>query len=137
MATGAGWVHSTRDKMGDILLGYSESCGNTCPGGTATFPSIYVAGRVASDALGTLEPEVQLVAGAGSQPDTSNRWGDYSSMRIDQDGCTFWYTQEYYKVTVDLRLEHPGCFREVCQLPLNSGASIRPYRPPEAQQNLH
>ena len=39
------------------------------------------------------------MTGAGSQPDTSNRWGDYSAMRIDRDGCTFWYTQEYYTVT--------------------------------------
>jgi hypothetical protein len=94
------WMGSlTRDQSGDILLGYSVSCGSSCPGGTATYPSISVAGRIPSDALGTLEPEIQLVAGAGSQPDTSDRWGDYSSMRIDQDGCTFWYTQEYYKVT--------------------------------------
>ena len=94
------WMGSlARDKSGDILLGYSESCGSTCPGGTPMFPSIFVAGRVPGDAAGTLEPEVQLVAGAGSQSDTSNRWGDYSSMRIDQDGCTFWYTTEYYKTT--------------------------------------
>ena len=45
------------------------------------------------------EPETLVVGGTGSQPDTSNRWGDYSAMRIDQDGCTFWYTTEYYKVT--------------------------------------
>ena len=63
------------------------------------YPSIFVAGRTPSDAAGTLEPELLLVAGTGSQPDTSNRWGDYSSMRIDQDGCTFWYTTEYYKIT--------------------------------------
>jgi len=94
------WMGSlARDKSGDILVGYSESCGSSCPGGTPMFPSIYVAGRVPGDAAGTLEPELQLVAGTGSQPDTSNRWGDYSSMRIDQDGCTFWYTTEYYKVT--------------------------------------
>jgi centrosomal CEP192-like protein len=94
------WMGSlTRDKAGDILLGYSESCGSKCPNGTPTYPSIYVAGRTPSDAAGTLESEVQLVAGAGSQPDTSNRWGDYSAMRIDQDGCTFWYTQEYYTTT--------------------------------------
>ena len=94
------WMGSVaRDKAGDILVGYSESCGSTCPGGTAMYPSIFVAGRTPSDAAGTLESEVLLVAGAGSQPDTSNRWGDYSSMRIDQDGCTFWYTTEYYMVT--------------------------------------
>jgi hypothetical protein len=94
------WMGSVaRDKMGDILVGYSESCGSTCPGGTPMYPSIYVAGRIPSDASGTLESELLLVAGTGSQPDTSDRWGDYSSMRIDQDGCTFWYTTEYYKVT--------------------------------------
>jgi hypothetical protein len=94
------WMGSVaRDQAGDILVGYSESCGSTCPGGTAMYPSIFVAGRVPSDPTGTLESELQLVAGTGSQTDTSSRWGDYSSMRIDQDGCTFWYTTEYYKVT--------------------------------------
>ena len=104
METGAGWVRSTRDKVGDILVGYSESCGDTCPGGTPMYPSIYIAGRQINDplGLGNLEQEVQVVAGTGSQPDTSNRWGDYSSMRIDQDGCTFWYTQEYYTTTASL-----------------------------------
>ena len=102
------WMGSvTRDKVGDILVGYSESCGSTCPGGTSggVYPSIYVAGRQVNDplGLGNLEAEVQIVGGSGSQPDTSNRWGDYSSMRIDTNdgmgGCTFWYTQEYYQVT--------------------------------------
>lgn len=94
------WMGSVaRDKAGDILVGYSESCGNSCPGGKAMYPSIYAAGRVPTDPAGTLEPEVLIVAGSGSQPDTSDRWGDYSSMRIDQDGCTFWYTTEYYQST--------------------------------------
>jgi len=100
------WMGSlTRDKLGDILLGYSKSCGNTCPGGTATYPSVFVAGRQVNDplGLGNLEAEVDVVDGSGSQPDTANRWGDYSSMRIDtndgMNGCTFWYTQEYYVVT--------------------------------------
>jgi len=102
------WMGSiARDKTGDILLGYSESCGSTCPGGTpgGVYPSVYIAGRQVNDSvgLGNLEAEVQVVGGTGSQPDTSNRWGDYSSMRIDtndgMNGCTFWYTQEYYTVT--------------------------------------
>jgi hypothetical protein len=100
------WMGSVaRDKVGDILVGYSESCGNTCPGGTPMFPSIFVAGRQVNDplGLGQLEAEVNVVAGSGSQPDTANRWGDYSSMRIDtndgMNGCTFWYTQEFYQVT--------------------------------------
>jgi hypothetical protein len=87
------WMGSvTRDKASDILVGYSESS-------STMYPSIAIAGRTISDALGTLESEVMVVAGTGSQPDTSNRWGDYSSMRLDQDGCTFWYTTEYYMVT--------------------------------------
>jgi hypothetical protein len=98
------WMGSlTRDKVGDILLGYSESCGSTCPGGTSggVYPSVFLAGRTVNDpvGLGNLEAELQVVGGSGSQPDTADRWGDYSSMRIDQDGCTFWYTQEYYVVT--------------------------------------
>jgi len=34
------------------------------------------------------------------QVNSFKRWGDYSSMSVDpQDGCTFWYSQEYYKTT--------------------------------------
>jgi hypothetical protein len=102
------WMASlTRDKVGDVLLGYSESCGSTCPGGTngGVYPSVYLAGRQVNDplGLGNLEAEIQVVGGSGSQPDTADRWGDYSSMRIDtndgMNGCTFWYTQEFYQVT--------------------------------------
>ena len=81
-----------KDKVGDILVGYSESSAHT-------YPSIAVAGRTVDDAPGTLESEVSVIRGTGSQPYTSNRWGDYSSVRIDRDGCTFWYTTEYYMVT--------------------------------------
>ena len=40
--------------------------------------------------------EGTLLAATGSQEATGNRWGDYSSMSVDPNGCTFWYTQEYY-----------------------------------------
>ena len=88
------WMGSVaRDQNNDILLGYSESS-------TSVFPSIFIAGRTPADALGTLESELSVVAGTGSQPDTANRWGDYSAMQIDPvDNCTFWYTTEYYMVT--------------------------------------
>ncbi len=99
------WMASlTQDKAGDIMLGYSVSCGSTCPGGTSggVYPSVYITGRTINDPVGlnNMEAETQVVAGAGSQPDTSDRWGDYSSMHIDPvDHCTFWYTQEYYQLT--------------------------------------
>jgi hypothetical protein len=91
------WMGSlAQDKAGDVLLGYSQSS-------ATTHPAIYIAGRVSDtsiDPLHTLESELLVVQGNGSQPDTSNRWGDYSSMRIDPvDNCTFWYTTEYYMVT--------------------------------------
>ena len=91
------WMGSlAQDKKGNILLGYSES-------NSTIYPSIYIAGRTAIGPINTLEPEVLVVAGSGSQPDTSDRWGDYSAMRIDLNdgmgGCTFWYTTEYYMVT--------------------------------------
>jgi len=40
-----------------------------------------------------------VLNGTGSQIGTADRWGDYSAMRIDADGCTFWYTTQFYMVT--------------------------------------
>jgi hypothetical protein len=83
------------DKNGDIALGYSRSS-------TTLHPDIYFTGRVPTDALGTMEGELAIVdqtVATGSQTDTSSRWGDYSSMTIDLDGCTFWYVNQYYTVT--------------------------------------
>jgi hypothetical protein len=40
------------------------------------------------------------MAGAGSQGNSASRWGDYSGLVVDEsDGCTFWYTTEYYTAT--------------------------------------
>src|SRR6266511_2716503 len=118
--TGAGWVQqqegvqapdSAHRWMGsiamngaqDVALGYSVSS-------ASIFPSIRFAGRQSGDPAGTLQAEVTLIAGSGSQTrcqavDADNdgdadfcrgRWGDYSSMSVDPvDDCTFWYTQEW------------------------------------------
>ena len=85
------WVPSiAQDEQGNIAIGYSVSSGNV-------FPGVRYATRSAGDALGTMGGEQVLVNGGGSQQSSSNRWGDYSSMSVDpSDGCTFWYTQEYY-----------------------------------------
>jgi hypothetical protein len=83
------------DQNQDIAVGFSRS-------GSATgqYPSLVYAGRIPSDAAGTLESEVVLKAGAGSQTGGGDRWGDYSSVTIDPtDDCTFWFTEEYEKVT--------------------------------------
>ncbi|MGO9275443.1 MAG: hypothetical protein ACLQOO_35265 [Terriglobia bacterium] len=80
------------DKAGNIALGYSRSS-------STLYPDIWFTGRVPADAAGTLDGEAAIVdqtVATGSQRSTSNRWGDYSSMSIDLDGCTFWYTNQYY-----------------------------------------
>jgi hypothetical protein len=89
------WMGSiARDKNGDILMGYSESS-------TSTDPSIYITGRTPKDPSGTMESELQVIGGTGAYLGAFdfnlNRWGDYTSMRLDPaDNCTFWYTNEYY-----------------------------------------
>lgn len=85
------WIGSiARDKMGDIAMGYSLSS-------HTVYTSIGVTGRTPGDPLGQMEAEVVAMPGTGSQNGYS-RWGDYASMVLDSDGCTFWYTQGYYTV---------------------------------------
>src|SRR5439155_27089480 len=86
------WMGSiAQDKRGDMILGFSASS-------SAIHPQIRYAGRLVTDPLNTLaQGEAHIFDGAGSQTDTVNRWGDYSSMAIDpSDDSTFWYAQEYY-----------------------------------------
>ncbi|HVF53092.1 MAG TPA: gliding motility-associated C-terminal domain-containing protein [Actinomycetota bacterium] len=88
------WMGSiAMDRSGNIAMGYSMS-------GVSAFPSIQFTGRLDGDALGEMTMnEAYMVQGGGSQTGSS-RWGDYSSMSVDpSDGCTFWYTQEYYAST--------------------------------------
>jgi hypothetical protein len=88
------WMGSiAMDKNQNIILGYSVSS-------SSVFPSISYTGRAPTDPLGTMESEASIIAGAGSQINTSSRWGDYTSMAIDEaDDCTMWYTNEYYQLT--------------------------------------
>jgi hypothetical protein len=82
------------DKQGNIALGYSRSS-------STLHPDIYFTGRAPGDALGTMQGEAAIVdqtVATGSQRATNSRWGDYTSMSIDLDGCTFWYTNQYYTV---------------------------------------
>lgn len=87
------WMGSAAmDKAGNIALGYSRSSATS-----GDYPSIYYAGQTAGDPLGTTESEVLIKQGGGSQINSFDRWGDYSSMALDgTDSCTFWYTTEYY-----------------------------------------
>jgi hypothetical protein len=85
------WMGSiSQDQSADMIMGFSISSSSLHPG-------ISYTGRLAGDALGTMgQGEISLIVGAGSQTNGLARWGDYSSMVVDQsDGCTFWYTNEY------------------------------------------
>jgi hypothetical protein len=97
------WMGSVAmDGKQDIALGYSVSSASVSPG-------VRVAARQPGDAAGTLQSEVTLVNGTGSQTRCQRvndnmgnaiacrgRWGDYSAMNVDPvDDCTFWYTQEW------------------------------------------
>jgi PKD repeat protein len=86
------WMASVAmNGNGDIAVGYSVS-------GSATYPSIRVAGQTAGEpgGLGVLDvTETSIKEGTASQTGV-NRWGDYSMMSVDpNDDNTFWYTTEY------------------------------------------
>jgi hypothetical protein len=120
------------DSKGDMALGYSVS-------DASMYPAIRYSGRLAGDALNTLtQSEQTIVQGLGfqcctfSDGSTNTRWGDYSAMTIDPDGCTFWYTGEYYDAHPTTKLEDdwqtriasfqlPGCSGSVPAAPTVSG----------------
>jgi carboxypeptidase family protein len=97
-STVARWMPSLAvDKDGNMAIGYSASS-------ASLFPAIRYAGRLSTDPASTFgQSETSLIEGTASQccnfsdGSINNRWGDYSAMTIDPDGCTFWYTTQYYE----------------------------------------
>jgi PKD repeat protein len=86
------WMGSiAMNENGDIALGYSVSS-------STVYPSIRIVGQTAGapEGLGVMDiSETEILTGSSSQTGI-NRWGDYSSMRVDPyDDNTFWYTTEY------------------------------------------
>jgi uncharacterized repeat protein (TIGR01451 family) len=92
------WLPSiAADTSGNMAIGYSTSNAFS-----PNYPGIAYSGRLITDALNSLpQTENILVSGSGSQTNV-DRSGDYSSMSVDPvDGCTFWYTNEYYRSQTD------------------------------------
>ena len=83
------------DRAGNMAIGYTTSS-------SSLYPALKYAGRLSTDALNTMSlTETTLYQGTGGQlascgEAVCHRWGDYSAMTLDPDGCTFWYTNEYY-----------------------------------------
>ncbi|HXH98514.1 MAG TPA: hypothetical protein VNH40_14995, partial [Gaiellaceae bacterium] len=86
------WMGSLAvDNAGDMGLGYSFGNGSI-------YPDIKYAGRLVGDTSGTLpQTETSMLDGVTRNTEVlASRWGDYSLMTIDPNGCNFWYANEYY-----------------------------------------
>ncbi len=118
------WMPSLAvDRVGNMALGYSLSS-------ATTNPKIMYAGRLAGDAVNTFsQTEQTMYAGTGSQtgncgPGACTRWGDYTAMTLDPDGCRFWYINEYY-TTNDLNdLTRIGAFKYPSCTPVGNGGTL-------------
>ena len=78
------------DKMGNMMMGYSVA-----DAAAGLKPSVRVTGRLRTDVRNQMQAEQTLVTGTGSQTGTLTRWGDYTTMQVDPDDCTFWYIGQY------------------------------------------
>lgn len=110
------------DRAGDMALGYSTS-------NSATKPALKYAGRLFSDPINTLgQTETLLFQGTGTQTGncggTCSRWGDYSAMTLDPDGCTFWYTNQYYAVDGLNHQTRIGSFAFPSCTPVGAGGTL-------------
>jgi hypothetical protein len=87
------WMPSiAMNAAGDIGLSYTAAS-------SSVFPSIRATGRLATDALNTMQTETTIIAGTGSQTGTG-RWGDYASLSVDpSNNSTFVGTHEYVQTT--------------------------------------
>ena len=99
------WMGSiAQDKSGNMLLGYSVSS-------SSVYPGIRYTGRLATDALNTMQAENTLISGTRNQVGAS-RYGDYSAMTVDPvDDCTFWYTTEYLRTGTSTGSTRIGSFK--------------------------
>ncbi len=103
------------DRAGNMALGYSASS-------ASLFAAIRYAGRLAGDPVNSLsQTEASLVEGSGGQT-SYTRWGDYSAMTTDPDGCRFWYTSQYYVTTGTDAQTRIGAFAYPGCVPAGSGA---------------
>jgi hypothetical protein len=95
------WIPSVMvSGQGHMAMGFSTA-------GTSEFANAGTAGRLASDALGTLRASVALTTSAtaynppgDSGASGARRWGDYSYTSLDPcDNMTMWTIQEFCDAT--------------------------------------
>jgi len=133
------WMGSVAmDQSGNIGLGYSASSSNI-------YPSIWYTGRLAGDPAGQMtQGEGVIMDGTGYQSHSASRWGDYSSLSVDPDGCTFWFTSEYIQTSGSApwrtrigSFKLPGCGGggNPTPTPTNPGPTATPTNTPPGPTN--
>ncbi len=110
------------DRAGNMAIGYTTSNATTNPG-------MKYAGRLAGDAANSITQTEQLMfQGTASQSGNCGtsciRWGDYSAMSLDPNGCTFWYTNEYYAANGLNFLTRVGSFTFPSCIPVGAGGTV-------------
>ena len=81
------------DVFGNLHVVFSSSS-------SSSFMDVRVTGRLATDALNTLQASTQLRAGGGAQTDSSGRTGDYSGIAVDPSAREkVWVMGEYVAST--------------------------------------
>lgn len=111
------------DRAGDMAMGYTTS-------NSTTNPALAYAGSLAGDSINSITQSEQLMfQGTGAQSGTCgttacSRWGDYSAMTLDPDGCTFWYTNEYYATSGLNYQTRIGSFKYPSCTPVVAGGTI-------------
>ena len=111
------------DRAGDMAMGYTLS-------NSTTNPSVRYAGRLSTDSINTItQTEQVMINGTGSQSGNCGssaciRWGDYSRMVLDPDGCTFWYTNEYFTSNGLNDLTRIGKFAFPQCTPVGAGGTV-------------
>ena len=110
------WMGSiAMDGRGNIAVGYNVAS-------ETAFPGLRYAARLASDPPGELAQGEAVIIDGSADYNAANRWGDYSSMSVDEsDDCTFWFTGEYASTA------SPGDWRTrvaAFQLPLCTATEI-------------
>jgi uncharacterized repeat protein (TIGR01451 family) len=111
------------DRAGNLAVGYTTTS-------ATTEPAIAYAGNLATDPIGGLaETERVLITGAGTQSGNCgtaacSRWGDYTSMSLDPDGCTFWFNNEYFATTGLNFLTRIGSFKYPSCTPVGAGGTL-------------
>jgi hypothetical protein len=112
------------DRAGNMAIGYTTS-------NATTNPALQYAGRLAADPVNSITQTEQLMfQGTGSQSGNCGsgsciRWGDYSAMSLDPDGCTFWYTNEYYAANGLNDLTRIGAFSFPQCTPVGAGGTVQ------------